>query len=93
MQKTHLSRSATMVNTRTRFISVAPCVKEWAKSWKQKEPEYLQNASLFGSPLVKRIANYILSITHETQENCLSVIDGKVRAVNIEGSEKVNNYK
>lgn len=69
-----------MTNTQTGAITVPPCVSEWAKGWKEKDMEYLQNASRFGSPLVKRIANYILSINHETQENNeLYVLDGKVR--------------
>jgi len=54
-----------MTNTQSKGINFSPFVYEWAKSWKMKEPEYLHYASQFGTPLVKRVANYILTIVDD----------------------------
>ncbi len=38
-------------------------VEEWAHYWAEKDRDYIKHAAMFGSPLVSRIANFILHIT------------------------------
>jgi len=42
--------------------------KEWARGWLEKDQEYLKHSARFGSPLVQRIAAFILEIAEGDQE-------------------------
>jgi hypothetical protein len=54
-----------MMTTHATAIELAHDVNvdAWAHGWMKKDPQYITWASRFGSPLVRKIANFILEIT------------------------------
>ena len=45
------------------MLNCSPEVRAFAEKWMNTDPAYINHAAQFGSPLVRRIAKFILEIT------------------------------